>query len=213
MKGRALALALLLGGAQAAGAAPCVSPTFDTPLAGAQNVVTRQVDVPSPQFPGLWQEGTLDGFFYTLYANGEGVLRAGPGAGEWELRVLCAPDAATCTRAQTGTPPDAAQPVASVLGQCLLGEVAAAPAPEVIATPAPEEAAAPCGVAAVPEGTPIAILQSLLAAAGSDPGPVDGLMGGKTRDALLQVLGEEAATLDTDAAIAALDTLLCTAPE
>lgn len=204
MRLRALSIALtLFTSGQMASAEPCVSTTFDTPVPGAVNVVTRQVDVPSPQFPGLWQEGYLDGYFYTLYANGEGALRSSRSAPEWEVKIICSSQSEGCELSADGAPSDDAQRVALILQQCLLGEKAP---PET----QPEEVpATPCGVAAVPEGTPVAVLQSLLVAAGADPGPVDGFIGGKTLNALAEVLGPSANGLSVPDAVTAMDQLLC----
>lgn len=186
-------------------AEPCVSATFDTPLTGAVDVVTRYADVPSPQFPGLWQEGMLEGYFYTLYANGEGLLQSSRNAPSWEVKVTCTAEAGECSIKADGTPPENAQRLADVIAQCLQGR----PTTEV-AAPAPEpEEKAPCGVATVEAGPEGMVLQRLLVAAGTDPGPVDGFVGNGTRTALAEVLGASSRGLAIPDAIAALDKFMC----
>lgn len=67
-----------------------------------------------------------------------------------------------------------------------------------------------CGLDAIEPGTPpVLTLQTLLQAAGFDPGPADGLMGQKTRNALSDALGPEASDLSMDEAITALNAKLC----
>jgi len=190
-------------------AEPCVSATFDTPLAGATGVVTRQVDVPSPQFPGLWQEGQLNGFFYALYANGEAVVSGQTDTPVWAIVVNCNVSTEDCALATDGAPPEGAQAVATVLAHCLRGTSVTDPVEaEIKPDPAPAPKP-PCGLAQVPAGRPVATLQNLLAAAGVDPGPLDGLMGGKTRAATVDALGRGLDQIGIEQAIADLDALLC----
>ncbi len=67
-----------------------------------------------------------------------------------------------------------------------------------------------CGLDAITEdGPPVLTLQRLLASGGWNPGPMDGLMGARTRAALVEALGPGAGDLDTDAALDALDAALC----
>lgn len=67
-----------------------------------------------------------------------------------------------------------------------------------------------CGLDGIEaDAPPVRRLQRLLAAQGFDPGPVDGLMGARTREALVSALGAEAAELSPQAAIAALDAAFC----
>lgn len=233
---RPLGLGLLAGiMATTQGAAePCVGDSFDRPFPGATSVETRFADIPSPNFPGLWQEGRIDGYPYRIYANGEASLQDGGSDPLWSIDVLCPGDSDNCTQSVTGTPPEVALGIATRLGLCFVAPdraavpVAPPPAPPpVTVTPeaAPSEppvaaptvtapkVTAPCGLAALPEGEPGITLQLLLVAAGGDPGPIDGLPGALTRDALGQILGPEAEGLTAEAAIAALDAFLCKAPE
>lgn len=180
-------------------AEPCVTDTFDTPFPSATNVVTRHADVPSPQFPGLWQEGSLDGYFYALYANGEATLKADQSSRDWELSVTCPESAQVCLIEGTGSPPEGAIGIAEQLGQCLRGQQAQR---EVVAD-------VPCGLATIPEGDAGTTLQRLLLAAGADPGPIDGLPGKKTRDAVIEILGPPAGALDITALTEALNSFMC----
>jgi hypothetical protein len=139
-----------------AAAAPCVSEAFDQPMPGATSVVTRRADVPSPQFPGLWQEGVFGGYFYALFANGEGALQAAPDSPEWVITFVCDEFAKTCERVQEGgePPPDTAALV-DRLERCFIspetaGEPIAPPAPPPVVE-APITEVAP--VAPVPEAS------------------------------------------------------------
>lgn len=291
---RRVAVALLAGlTATDASADPCVGAGFDKPFPGAVGVSTRHVDVPSPRFPGLWQEGSLGGYGYRLYANGEVQIDDPAPEPTWSITLLCGQIGTPCTETTEGTPPNAALTTARRLGQCFVApdEVKAVPtepeapltapstegwalgqpptppepegsAPDVLseeiseeaATSAPEDAPAdpaqaipddapidtpeelateqievlvedaleatpdpvpvpPCGLATIPEGTAGFTLQRLLVAAGANPGPVDGLPGRLTRNALVEVLGQDAGGLTTDDAITALDAFLCTPAE
>lgn len=179
---------------------PCVGATFETPLEGAVNVKTRHADVPSPQFPGLWQEGTLNGYFYAIFANGEAVVKPARNARDWALKVTCKTGQPDCTTDKTGSPPPEAVAVATRLRQCLRADV-------------PKPPKAPCGLQTIPAGPEGKTLQNLLVAAGQDPGPVDGILGAKTFGALVAVLGPDARALAIADAIAAMDAHLCTPPE
>lgn len=194
-------------GSGAAFAEPCVGPAFDVSLPGAQNVATRYADVPSPQFPGLWQEGNIEGYFYTLFANGEAILKSGRRSSEWDVRVLCEAGQEACVIIANGALPADANRLADVLGRCLQGKhLKSSPKPEVTIAPKPEIA---CGLKQVENGPDGMLLQRLLVVAGVDPGPVDGLVGGGTRKALVEVLGAASNDLDIPAAVAALDRFLC----
>ena len=195
--------------AQITHAEPCVSATFDKPLEGASSVITRQVDVPSPQFPGLWQEGILNGYFYAIYANGEAEVKAARSAQDWALKISCRTGKDACERSQTGAPPEEATATLLVLQQCLSG--AAIPAPPTATATATEASTAPCGLQTVPQGSDVEVLQNLLVAAGKDPGPVDGIIGAKTLNALAEVLGASARSLGVQEAVTALDVFLCEA--
>lgn len=193
----------VLCGVSSAVAEPCVSATFDVPLPGAIDVVTRHADVPSPQFPGLWQEGRLEGYFYTLYANGEAVLKSRRNAPAWEFKVVCDAEQVDCSISVNGLPPDDAKPLADVLALCLQGR------PLIAEEPQQAEPEAPCGLATVEDGPEGMVLQRLLVAAGADPGPVDGFVGNGTRKAIAEILGESSRGLAIDDAIVALDLLMC----
>jgi hypothetical protein len=207
---RALAgiIAFTIGCGSPAFAEPCVGPAFDVPLPGAQNVSTRHADVPSPQFPGLWQQGNIEGYFYALFANGEAVLKATQRSLEWDVKVSCEAGQETCVITANGAVPTDANRVADILGRCLLGKPRKdSPKLEVVVEPTPELA---CGLAQVEDGPDGMLLQRLLIVAGADPGPVDGLVGGGTRKALAGVLGNASREMDIPAAVAALDQFLCT---
>ena len=104
-------------------ATPCVGSDFATPLPGASNVTAHAVDVPSPLFPGFWQEGTKNGFDYVLYANGDATLQTNE-EGSWRISVSCALDASECAIEVKGSPTEQAMQVAEQLKQCLQqGEV------------------------------------------------------------------------------------------
>ncbi|MHA6327059.1 hypothetical protein [Roseivivax sp. CAU 1753] len=195
--------------------------------------MTRYADVPSPRFPGLWQEGRINGDRYFLYANGEATLENGGAEPDWSITVLCDLEARTCTETAEGSPPEAAFLVANLMGQCFVapdnlktpaitapGPALVAPATEgwdvtpkpgepVAETTDPEPTSAACGLAAVPDEDPGTTLQLLLVEADVDPGPIDGLPGRNTRQALVQVLGESAEDLELEAAVAALNAFLC----
>lgn len=226
-----LCLAGLAQGSVAA-AETCVGAGFDQLFPGATAVVTRQADVPTPQFPGLWQEGLIGGYFYELYANGEASLKADPAGEAWQITVDCKEGA--CAQTVQGTPPDGASQIAAQLGQCLVSpvvtpipadpvpaEASAEAAPVVAEAPAevqptpvppPEEAKPPCGLATLPAADPGTTLQLLLVAAGADPGPIDGMPGQNTMNALASILGQGAKAMAIDAAISALDAHLCAMP-
>jgi len=209
-----IALALMLCGRQAA-AEPCVGPAFDRPFPGATEVVSRYADVPSANFPGLWQEGRINGLAYALYANGEALLQDSATNPAWSISVTCQDGAERCAQVTTGQPPAAAGGVAAALAECLTGPVLTGPdapaAPQPPAAPPPPApvAAQPCGLAKLPPDAPVITLQRLLVEAGADPGPINGRPGKQTGKALLQVLGRAARTLTVEQAIAALDAQLC----
>ncbi|MFW2589982.1 peptidoglycan-binding domain-containing protein [Sagittula sp. SSi028] len=256
--GRALVAGALTGIVMAgqAGAEPCVGAAFDLPFPGATGVQTRRADVPSPRFPGLWQEGRINGHAYVLYANGEATIEEGAEEPAWSVFVQCDLEAATCDVTQEGDPPANMREVGEMMGRCFVApdevrvlpppapdpvQVApptegwalaptteeddatnntvepevAAPEPTVQPEPEPETQPepAPCGLTTVGDAEPGRALQLLLVDAGADPGPIDGLPGRKTRDALAQVLGEEARALEIPQALDALDALLCTTPD
>lgn len=194
-------------------AEPCVTETFDRPVPGATNVVTRHVDVPSPQFPGLWQEGEIEGYFYAIYANGEGSVQPSRTLPEWSITFSCDVITETCTRArQGGLPPAGADRVTDILEQCFFPRKAAQEQslrPPGVEEPAVEPAPPTCGAVALPQGEPGITLQRLLVLVGADPGPIDGYPGQRTRDAMVQILGLQSTNMSIVDAINALNTLLC----
>lgn len=215
--------------ASAAHAVTCVGSDFTSPFPGASNVTTHLVDVPSPRFPGLWQEGTKDGYFYMLFANGDAILTAGQNS-TWLISYSCDAGLGECAALFEGTPPDGAMQVAEQLKQCLLeGEVSipvvepeaapveAAPVEEEPAnslseepvSPAPFEETEACSVETIDDENPTHKLQRMLVLAGADPGAVDGIPGAMTNNALTSVLGEAADQLSTEDAITALQDLVC----
>lgn len=201
---------ILLCGIGSAAAEPCVSATFDTPLEGAVDVVTRHVDIPSARFPNLWQEGTFSGYFYAVYAGGEGVVKSSANAREWKIDITCQPDQPDCAFAAEGAPPQDATAVASVIAACLMGTWPPEPVEVEAEAPQPQaKPSVPCGLATLSDESEGRLLQQLLIIAGADPGPVDGLVGNNTRTALREVLGPSSAKLDIGDAILALDKLLC----
>ncbi|QPM92251.1 peptidoglycan-binding domain-containing protein [Pseudooceanicola algae] len=133
----------LLSGALAATqaqAAPCVGAGYDRIFPGATDVVTGFADVPSPRFPGLWQEGRIGGYAYQIYANGEASVSDPAPEPAWEISVQCDSAAKTCAQTTEGTPPEPALRVAEQMGLCFT-------APESVATsaemPSPPAVVAP----------------------------------------------------------------------
>ncbi|MBU2867240.1 peptidoglycan-binding domain-containing protein [Pacificibacter marinus] len=236
----------------------CVGPAMDRAFPGATSVETRHVDVPSPNFPGLWQEGFIFGYFYQIFANDEAVLAESKSAPDWSIAITCVDE--VCHRDVAGTPNEGTANIADLLASCLRdpnlsteaveqklslseravnteGQTHALTQPllassvedkpeaieqEAAANEAAENeavqpqgkdieiaAAEPCGLAALPEGTPGITVQRLLTLAGANPGPIDGIIGGMTRAAISEVLGEPQETLDLPQVISELNALLC----
>lgn len=215
----------------------CVSDTFDRPLPDATTVETRHADVPSPRFPGIWQEGQVDGFFYRIWSNEVAVLQSNRRSPLWTISVTCDGTDKACSQTVDGVPTPEALQTAGRLGKCLTdasfsgkiietqsAQEALVPeepvAPDVttsalpaidapVAPPSDVTDPPPCGLASLPDGETGITLQRLLVAAGADPGPLDGLVGQRTYRALADVLGEDAAQLAQSDAIQALDQFLC----
>ncbi|MDO6591890.1 hypothetical protein DS901_12830 [Loktanella sp. D2R18] len=214
-------ICIVVSGARAA---PCVGSDFATPFPGALNVTVHAVDVPSPRFPGFWQEGTKDGYFFSLFANGDAALTAGRDS-SWHLSYSCDASLDECSANIEGSPPDGAMQVAEQLKQCLLeGEVSLpaeeteAPSPEEEPTnglseepvsPALPEETQACGMETIDDENPTRKLQRMLILAGADPGPVDGIPGAMTANALVSVLGDAATQLTSQDAINALQERVC----
>ncbi|WP_339822982.1 hypothetical protein [Sulfitobacter dubius] len=204
--------------------APCVASTFDTPFPGAIDVVTRHADVPSPQFPGLWQEGTIKGFLYAMYANGEGYLKPSRERAGWQITFACPDETQECATSTDGSPPAEAFLITNRLRSCLRGEVLTVSEPEPEPPQAPPafssanpepasgtEAESPslCSAEEIQGETEGMTLQMLLVEAGTDPGPIDGLIGIKTRRALNEVLDSAADEMPLTNAIHAVRSALC----
>lgn len=331
---RILALPVLLAGtlhAVGATAAPCVGALYDRPFPEATGVETLVSDVPTPLFPGLWQQGQIQGFSYRIFANGDALLRPPEGsAGTWSVALLCDLTAKNCKQTIEGTPPAPARRILTLMELCLIApeemaplkpepspELSSSPASSSDARPAPDaepntdppregwalvqpdladntpsippteppslpparerpdptlsplpipphvakappapdaaeeresEAASPgnslaesptvaapalapttptpeapdaapsasapppaalCGLATLPDGPPGLTLQRLVVAAGEDPGPLDGLVGRRTRAALARILSPGEAYLPVAEAIRTLDVYLC----
>lgn len=226
MKLRSVAcIAAFCASATATLADPCVTDTFDSPLDGATDVTAYVSDVPSAQFPAFWQEGTLEGYRYRMFASAEATLRPSIAGQDWVISITCNVSAQVCSFVNQGTPPADAAAVSNVIGQCLLGveaekNVPTAP-PQVTAeldqTPVAEQSVqvpdpATCGSASVTEATDVATMQRLLVMAGEDPGPVDGFLGPKSFAAMeVFVQGANWGTPIPEV-IAALDASLCDTP-
>ncbi|WP_042244980.1 hypothetical protein [Paracoccus sp. PAMC 22219] len=121
---RAVLLILALAWPTWSAAAPCVGPALDRPLPGAQDVRQVSADVPTARFPGLWQQGRVDGLVYRIFGDGTAVLSDDLGAPRWQIRVDCAEP--TCRTAETGAPDAGADRVAAALGRCLTGQAVTA---------------------------------------------------------------------------------------
>ncbi len=198
-------------------AEPCVGPGFDRPLPGAINVQARLMDVPSARMPGLWQEGSILGHSYRLYANNEATLKPFEAEATWQISIDCT--SGDCRQSTTGTPDDGVVRIATVLGACLLGKDVVPndflpPIEIAVEKPSPakviEDPKEPCGLAKVAQSDqPELLLQRLLVVAGSNPGPVDGIDGPRTRAALVAVIGAEGEDLDAQDAVQRLNQSLC----
>lgn len=97
-----------------------VGEALDIPFPSAQSVETHRIDVPSAIFPGIYQEGTIDGYLYRIYANGEAVLSEAHGVSQWTITVAC-PDG-SCSQTTSGPPPVTTQNVVEMIQRCLLNE-------------------------------------------------------------------------------------------
>lgn len=120
MRALITATALMLPGT--ALAEPCVGGGFDTPLPGAQQVERDYADVPSARYPGVWQQGRIAGFAYRLFPDLTANLADSRDAPQWQIDVLCDPEADSCALETKGTPDPTASDVATALGRCLLGQ-------------------------------------------------------------------------------------------
>lgn len=126
---RSLALGML-GGASlmsSAFAEPCVGPGFEKPFPGATGVETLQVDVPSALFPGLWQQGLIDGFAFKIFANGSATLQDVQSPPAWSIVADCQQSA--CIREVSGSPPQVAWDAFKPLERCIAPPVVKVPKP------------------------------------------------------------------------------------
>jgi hypothetical protein len=198
---------------------PCISSSFDVPLPGAVDVIVSYADVPSPLFPGVWQEGVINGLPYAIYSNGEGYLKPSLSSEDWHMSFSCGRD--SCTTTLVGSPPKEAVEQLEELTSCVLGK---APARKDISgrksIASYESINEPIEEASTEdqENCPLNDdrrdvdgfqLQRLLVEAGSDPGPIDGTVGKLTRKALIEVLGSSAAEMNLGQAINALRKINC----
>lgn len=153
-------LALLLHALLAAPAVaePCVGLLYDRPFPGAVDVTMNHVDVPAARFPGIWQDGMIDGQFYQVFANRLAVLQAERTAPAWSINVNC--QQRPCTITVAGNPPATALSTSKRLEQCLVPpeiKTAASPVannvPETKAPsmPAPAKAAQPASAPEIAE--------------------------------------------------------------
>lgn len=169
-------------------------------------------DVPSSRFPGLWQEGTVAGWPYRLFSNGDGDIQSDRRTPVWRIAFMCQAQTKDCSVTETGTPSDEVKRIAINLQSCLLGLPLETETtvedlePESAPVPLRQE---PCGLALIPELSGAFALQELLRLSGANPGPLDGILGSQTREALAGVLGEESSELAVTDAIAQLDVFLC----
>ncbi|MFA9232156.1 MAG: hypothetical protein ACEQSU_15650, partial [Microgenomates group bacterium] len=102
----------------AAIAEPCVGSAYDRPFPGAVDVSMHYVDVPATQFPGVWQEGSIEGHFYQIFANRLAVLQKERSAPSWSINVNC--QQRPCTIEVAGKPPETAMTISKKLEQCLV---------------------------------------------------------------------------------------------
>ncbi|GGB00724.1 peptidoglycan-binding domain-containing protein [Allosediminivita pacifica] len=152
---------------------------------------------PAATLQGLPPEAGVTGEA-RLFDSGAGLATAAGALGARRANVPGVPDAA-----DAGDGAD--RPAAIETGQG--GQSAATADEEFESQLRPAEA---CGLDGIGPGVPpVRTLQRLLEAEGFDPGPIDGLMGARTREALVAALGPEAAQLSPQAAVTALDSAFC----
>ena len=141
--------------ASAASSAPCVGDSFDLPLPGADGVVIKYADVPSAQFPGIWQEGIILGYSYRLFANGEGELKLPGEFSNWSISFNCNGADGQCSFTGDLQAPERAKEISAVLGRCLLGQKISAgdfePVPDLLSNKV-TETARPADMAPVAAG-------------------------------------------------------------
>ena len=176
--------------------------------------------------PWSWQEGLIEGFFYAIYANGDGSIRPRPTPQDWYIDIKCDATDQSCSRKIEGSPPTGAIRVTNLLEQCLLRPKANSTVPltrasaessiqqytaesieqDITAQLAPQFN---CGLAGISDESTGIVLQKLLVIAGANPGPIDGYRGTMTNSALTQILGESSQYQSIADAIIALDRFIC----
>ena len=159
----------LLGAAllvSTADAAPCVGSGHDVPFPGATSIETLQVDVPSAQFPGLWQQGLIGSYTYQIFGNRTGNLRGSLESSAWSIELNC--QESLCTRDVSGTPPRSAWDTSKRLEACFGTLVVATPEP----VPVPEH---PPAVASEepPAPEPEVVEPAKVETATEDPAPTE----------------------------------------
>jgi hypothetical protein len=106
-------------------AAPCVGTGYDVPLPGATNVETTQVDVPSAQFPGMWQRGLIEGFAYQIFADRTAVILEVGMLSSWSIAKDC--QKLPCIRKVSGSPPRLAWDMSKLIELCIGPAIDASP--------------------------------------------------------------------------------------
>lgn len=203
----------------------CVSSTFDKPLPGATDVELRMADVPSALHPVIWQEGSLSGHFYKLFPDGTGSLASSQTRPDWKVEITCDLKDSKCAYNSSSNAPSSSYDVAKKIGQCLLGKKEISE--EIEANPEALESEVTlkneaidsiknkeskidkCEDISVPEEKPEIALQLLLVLAGTDPGPIDGIIGSSTLKALDEVWNMSDPKLNLNDAILGVKKFLC----
>lgn len=115
---------------------PCVGADLATPLPKATEVAQTTMDIPAARFPGIWQQGQLNGFAYRIFPDLTAVVfdeRANTG---WRIDLLCTASA-RCVQTVVGAAPETASAAAKAIGECLV------PVEESPGPPSPAPPAAP----------------------------------------------------------------------
>jgi hypothetical protein len=100
---------------------PCVGADLATPLPQASAVEVGTADIPTARFSGIWQQGQLNGFAYRIFPDLTAMVFDSKAKTGWRIDLRCTTDA-SCTQTIVGTVPEAAKPVASLIGRCLIPE-------------------------------------------------------------------------------------------
>lgn len=123
MRGGAAGVLVLVLAGTGAMAEPCVGASYAVPLPGASEVERMYADVPSPTYPGLWQEGRVAGYVYWIFSNLSATLADRGESPDWAVDLRCGGDPVVCTRNRVGPVPERAEPVAEEIAACLRGDV------------------------------------------------------------------------------------------